>query len=430
VLFLCFVAILVVAQLFHGLGTQSSYKPLFKSNSVNDKEKPARETKKYKEITYTRLGWFQKDAEQGLQFGRTLAGKDLMEAVLANPRYNASSWDDLELNPDPTRRIVAFLDVETCNELHWPRFGQDFKLSSDLEGGRRNSNGGAIHSNACKYIEKALRSPAMSAPESRLVVMNCGEGIWDGGCNSATRNESIFGKLAIAHRTSHKSQAHTENDFGLPPLPVKPVWLNQTRLDNIRECNDSRRYKFSFVGRTRIPFPEFHKYLKPLHGRNGIYAKFQHDHYEQNKTFFNAWGGKVVNAVPKEKQDNDIYYALLKDSIFAGVPRGDNLYSVRFAEVLSAAAIPVIYADGWVLPYTRDVVDWSNFTVMLPQRNMNQTFEILDAIPAWQRCKMQQQVLWNYHEYVADSKARLRGILKVLDSRLEARQPTHFAPGD
>ena len=89
VLFLCFVAILVVAQLFHGLGTQSSYKPLFKSNSVNDKEKPARETKKYKEITYTRLGWFQKDAEQGLQFGRTLAGKDLMEAVLANPRYNA-----------------------------------------------------------------------------------------------------------------------------------------------------------------------------------------------------------------------------------------------------------------------------------------------------------------------------------------------------
>lgn len=436
----CFTALLLGAtvlliadQLFRAVMMDSSLNKQSSSIAVRGKDPAApvlvvEDTNQYKEITYTRIGWFQKDATSGLQFGRSLAGKALMEAVIEHPRYNASAWDDLNSNPDASRPIVAFLDVETCLEVHWPRFGQDYKLASDLEGGRSAYHSHYLH--ICDYIEKAMRSPAMSAPESRLVVLKCVDNMWKGGCDSASRNETIFGKLVIGHRSAHKSEVHRKNDFGLPPLPVKPVWLNQAQLDNIRDCNESRKYKFYFNGRTRIPFPEFDKYLKPLHGRDGIYAKFQHDHYHENNTFENESGKRVINPVPKEKQDNDTYSALLKNSTFAGVPRGDKLYSVRFAEVLSAAAIPVIYADGWVLPYTKEVVDWSKFTVMIPQGKMNQTFDILDAFPPLQRCKMQQQVLWYYQEYVADSKARLRGILKVLESRYGATRYTQFAPGD
>ena len=29
------------------------------------------------------------------------------------------------------------------------------------------------------------------------------------------------------------------------------------------------------------------------------------------------------------------------------------MYCLRFSEVMSAGAIPVIYADDWLMPYTR-----------------------------------------------------------------------------
>jgi hypothetical protein len=180
---------------------------------------------------------------------------------------------------------------------------------------------------------------------------------------------------------------------------------------------NSRKYLLSFTGRGRIPFPEFEEYMKPLHGKNGVYAVFQLDHYIKNPVE-NAWGGKVVSPLPPENQTQDIYYRLLMDSVFAASPRGDNLYSVRLAEILSAAAVPVIYADGWVLPYTRDVVDWSDLAVILPQRKVNQTLDVLQSISDEERCKMQQRVLTFYQQYVADSTGRLRGVLKILDSRL------------
>jgi Cft2 family RNA processing exonuclease len=157
--------------------------------------------------------------------------------------------------------------------------------------------------------------------------------------------------------------------------------------------------------------------MEPLHGKNGIYAVFQVDHYIKSPVT-NAGGGKVLLPLPPENQTQDIYYTLLMDSVFAASPRGDNLYSVRLAESLSAAAVPVIYADGWVLPYTKDVVDWSDLAVILPQRKVNQTLDVLRSISNEERCRMQQRILTFYQQYVANSTGRLRGVLKILDARM------------
>jgi hypothetical protein len=180
---------------------------------------------------------------------------------------------------------------------------------------------------------------------------------------------------------------------------------------------NSRKYLLSFTGRERFSFPEFHKYLTPLHGKHGVYAVFQLDHYRKS-TVRNGFGGKVVSPLPPEKQTQDIFYKLLMDSIFAASPRGDNLYSVQLTEILSAAAVPVIYADGWVMPYTKDVVDWSDLAVILPEGKVNQTLDVLQSISDEERCKMQQRILTFYEEYVADSTGRLRAVLKILNSRL------------
>ncbi len=377
----------------------------------------------YKELTFTNFGWFQPNIKEGLKVERSWAARDFLDAVLIHDRYNQSAWEDLEHNPDPSRPILAFLDIDACLDLHFPRFGQDSKMASDRQNGRRPIlSRQASFRKVCPIIERALRSPAMSAPESRLVVLSCEvNGPMIANCTNGSRDEDKYSKLVVGHLSAHKHQVH-HHDFGIPPLPVKSVTLSERQLRDIQSCRRirrSRRYLFSFTGRPRIDFPQFKNYWKHRTGKDGVYAQFGFNHYRKNPNkLTNVWGGKVLESLPPENQAKDAYYQLLKDSLFVGAPRGDNLYSVRFSEILSAGAIPVVYSDGWVLPYVQDVVDWSELAVLVPERNVSQSMEILKSIPERKACRMQQGILDFYKEFVADSHGRLRAVLKIMDARL------------
>ena len=49
----------------------------------------------------------------------------------AHERFNASAWQDLEQNPNPERAIIAFLDYDTCQLIHWPKFaGYEFNADT------------------------------------------------------------------------------------------------------------------------------------------------------------------------------------------------------------------------------------------------------------------------------------------------------------
>ena len=67
-----------------------------------------------------------------------------------------------------------------------------------------------------------------------------------------------------------------------------------------------------------------------------------------------------INALDKTKDVR--YEELLRDSIFAFVPRGDANFSYRLLEVMSFGCIPIILSDGWVLPFDR-VLDWDTFSL-------------------------------------------------------------------
>ena len=153
-----------------------------------------------------------------------------------------------------------------------------------------------------------------------------------------------------------------------------------------------------------------------------VYAKFTVRHYdEDDPAASRTKKRKLVKALTKEEQNDNKYYSILKDSIFGGAPCGDNLYSYRFSEILSAGTIPVIYANDWVLPYTPAVLpnsDWSNVAVIIPQENITQTMDILSSFTDTRICQMQRNAFQFYNQYVKDSHGRLNGILKVLDSRL------------
>ena len=116
------------------------------------------------------------------------------------------------------------------------------------------------------------------------------------------------------------------------------------------------------------------------------------------------------------------YAAILKQSYFAASPRGDNLFSYRFAEILSAGAVPVVYADDWLPPFNtpnvskKQAFDWSNCAVFIPESKYNKTLDIIRTIPITKRCKMQQCAVGAWERY-ASSRSRagwLRGILASL----------------
>ena len=112
------------------------------------------------------------------------------------------------------------------------------------------------------------------------------------------------------------------NDFGIPPLPIKPVHLNGSELQKLKSCTENRKYLFSFQGRERVLFPEFQQYFSSMHNGEDIYIEFTYEHHRQ---------AKENNTYITQKSQNkfDFYSDLLKKSIFVGVPRGDNLFSYR-----------------------------------------------------------------------------------------------------
>lgn len=390
---------------------------------------PASEHVYQREITITNFGWSHPDPQKGITTVRSLSMRHFIDAIHVHQRFNASAWRDLHQNPNPERPIIAFLDYDTCQLLHWPKFA-GYEFNADTEGGR-TPFAMENFSDECSIVEQALRSPALSSPDSRLVVMSCkdfGPPSRD-HCLGADRNVSgIYSKLVVGHMSAHKTQIHPL-DFGIPPWPVKTVALNEDQIHDIETCqNTSRSLLFSFVGRRRIPFPQYHRYLEPLHQTDGIYAVFQDDHYVKADHPLNFLGNAVISPVPAEEQKQHVFYNLLTNSVFAGAPRGDGLYSVRFSEILSSGAIPVVYSDGWVLPYNKDVVDWSEVAVLLPQRSVHTTMDVLRAISDETRCQMRTKGFEVYQRYVADSAGRLRAILQIVDAALARQTNTHDPP--
>ena len=119
-------------------------------------------------------------------------------------------------------------------------------------------------------------------------------------------------------------------------------------------------------------------------------------------------------------------------SSFCVVPaRGDNLFSVRFSEILSAGCIPIIYADGWVLPYTRAVVDWSKLAIIIPQQNVHHTLDYIEHMTREEICERRLLAYDFFHERVKSGEARVSAIMRVLDERLRTGRldPFQYAPG-
>ncbi|GAB2300842.1 hypothetical protein Dimus_034876 [Dionaea muscipula] len=110
---------------------------------------------------------------------------------------------------------------------------------------------------------------------------------------------------------------------------------------------------------------------------------------------------RIYGPLPKRVSDKMSYIQHMKSSKFCICPMGYEVNSPRIVEAIYYECVPVIIADNFVPPLDQ-VLDWSAFSVILPEKDIPKLKEILLAIPLKRYLKMlanlkmlQRHFLWN-----------------------------------
>mmetsp|Transcript_39215 Transcript_39215/g.82008 ORF Transcript_39215/g.82008 Transcript_39215/m.82008 type:complete len:439 (-) Transcript_39215:228-1544(-) len=365
------------------------------------------------EVVTTNYGWDTPSG--GTNFSRRILTGEFYNATRAHKHYNASAWSDLTIHPDPTRRIIAFMDIDTCLELNYPHYGgRDWW--KNLEKGVVGEKFHDIVGNSCKYLHHAVTSQALLAnPKSRLILLDCSGAkrfylqhvCSENGYPAIFQHDQLIVAYMSVEKSTTRRETRTNVDVGLPPPAIKPASLNKLDRYAIQFCH-KRTYLFSFQGRTGTRHLAKREKLLELTGYDDCYIQL----LDQRVYIQDIKKEKDANANSLVKDLNN-YKGIMEESVFVGAPRGDNLFSYRFAEILSAGAVPVVYADEWLPPFNEQVINWTQCAVFIPESEMTKTREILLAIPENVRCKMQQCAIDVWDTYISSRDGWVRGLVDV-----------------
>ena len=104
-------------------------------------------------------------------------------------------------------------------------------------------------------------------------------------------------------------------------------------------------------------------------------------------------------------------------TIFGLAPRGDNKFSYRFTEVLSAGAIPIYHGDDFVFPFRPELIDWNKCAIILPEKDAGKTtLDLINDIPIKTRCMMRNYCYFGiYKKYVESDVGLIDGLVMGLE---------------
>ena len=115
------------------------------------------------------------------------------------------------------------------------------------------------------------------------------------------------------------------------------------------------------------------------------------------------------------------YPDLSAASQFVVCPTGDDVYSFRFVEALSCGAIPVIFGDGWVLPFSELTdVDYDRFAVLMAEADAPSTAQRLRAISVAEKRALRAEGARVFEQYFATISAQLDAVVTILSARVRA----------
>ena len=71
-----------------------------------------------------------------------------------------------------------------------------------------------------------------------------------------------------------------------------------------------------------------------------------------------------------------------------------------------------MYADNWLLPFGKGLINWTDAAVIIPEADTLDTVNILSKISAEQRCRMRQKAYEVYRKYMKTGTGVIQGIIE------------------
>jgi Exostosin family len=361
-------------------------------------------------LVLTKYGWNQKTQHKSFFCGRSMRQRELLEGTLNHPWFHPLEWDNIVQNrtsPRQNVRYYIFLDLETCGDKNYPNY---LNRRANLDQyGRRGQQGTLSNDEA---IQSVLQGKVMTQnPGSKLIIYDC-LGYTKPARESLywTRDNNQDDRIVLASISATPKQ-QLEGDMGLPPGPCIRCNLTHKELVQIDSCDaeHDRPYLLTFAGNFRA---NTRQTLRQLHNGQDIIIGTT----EEVKQIF---------GVSDEKES---FRKLSVSSKFAAVPRGDNLFSYRFTEVLGCGAIPVVYANDWVFPFRKELIEPSEYAVILKEEDVLNTVQVLAQIPHDVRCRLRQNGVNFYEKYLKTGEGVIKGIVESLEL-LHARKETKYGRG-
>jgi hypothetical protein len=290
-------------------------------------------------------------------------------------------------------KYIFFLDMESCAEPSYPHYGYQEGLvkNADTSGGRTTQ----FKDRSRRFLKEMWRAIEFPSIDFRVVYFDCTRtGPFD------MRESNLDPHLALASVSASRSQVLEGFDQGIPLPAYRSFVLSENQRAAI--CNEEKRpILLSFSGHL---YSHPRKLLRELHNGEDVLIGSPSEHRE--------WMGNATA---------DPYFDLGVRSQFAAVPRGLHLGTSRLVEMMSAGAIPVIFADHWILPLDRSI-PWSEIAVILPEDDARIAVEVLSAISTEKRCQMRTKMMEMYDKYLATGDGVIAGLVEGIQASGTVRQ--------
>lgn len=363
-------------------------------------------------IVLTSYEWNQRNQRKAMRYSRSIRSTQLYQAIVNHPFFHPHAYQQIRNGTravDPTLTYYVVLDVETCFEANYPNYGKSYYGNCDGSFRRAKYSthimkriAPCYNFESCHYIDQELQTNPIftsDASKNQLVLLDCRG---NGQSVAFRKVQHPTSQIALVTLSSTASQLQTTVDQGLPPPAVQSIQLSTTEQAAVSECQaNTRPYFLTFSGDFKR-----HAIRKEL-----AQLDTTRNAHPSNHSIF------ITDSQYLRESYHLTYTDLLKQSEFAAVPRGDNLYSYRFTEVLAAGAIPVLLGNPeWVLPFRPEWVDWSQCVIRI--ENVSQVVPVLQSL---ETCQRRQYCYSIYQKYMAGPRQVIDGIWKGLEAVRQGR---------
>mmetsp|Transcript_23628 Transcript_23628/g.33738 ORF Transcript_23628/g.33738 Transcript_23628/m.33738 type:complete len:508 (+) Transcript_23628:735-2258(+) len=368
-------------------------------------------------ILMTSYGWNGPNQTEGLLYARSIRERELYTGLVNHPLFHPTAWNDIENKvidiPNNTNYYV-FLDRMSCTEGNYPIYGGGITQNKDYEFGRTPDKESWEGFVACSANHLGLETTRLFQAvkekdknhlniNASLMLFNC-KG-W-GDCKQDGKNADP--PTSIAYLSGTLQKVNEDFDQGLIPPPGKRTILTLEEEESIQSCkaDTEREFNVVYIGNFRS-------------GRNSDFHErhggARHSYLEHHNTTQKI----IVQNANDPKPTGLSYTDMMRSTKFALVPRGDNKFSYRFSEALSAGAIPVYHGDNYMLPFRPELISWEKCAILLPEKDAGDVgmehMQLLLSQPD-KMCSMRKYCYFEiYKKYIETDVGIIDGLVKGLD---------------